>query len=179
MEESVTNPNYSILNAKNFFGGTDPIRIVIIVYIFLSLLLNTLNFVVFFITMKRAKKEIPLPIIVLIAVLIVNFLHTFTYFFEWVIKKEVNTAKVRINEKIEVEVGGLLVGNPNNMTTCLSQGFLLISSSISQDFLINIFFYMVSYGIREKNCYNIIYNIRILFSFYFYTCFSFDRSLRN
>ena len=106
-DASVTNPNYSLLNAKNFFGGTDPIRIVIIIYIFLSLLLNTLNFVVFFITMKRAKKEIPLPIIILITVLIVNFLHTFTYFFEWVIKKEVNTAKVRINEKIEVEVGGL------------------------------------------------------------------------
>ena len=166
-DASITNPNYSLLNAKNFFGGTDPIRIVIIIYIFLSLLLNTLNFVVFFTTMKRAKKEIPLPIIILITVLIVNFLHTFTYFFEWVIKKEVNTAKVRINEKIEVEVGGLLVGNPNNMTSCLSQGFLLISSSISQDFLINIFFYMVSYGKKFVKKTVIILSIILGFCFPF------------
>ena len=109
-EKNVSNPNYSLLNAKNFFGGTDPIRVVIIIYIFLSLILNTINFVVFFITMKRAKREIPLAIRILIAVLLVNFLHTFTYFFEWVIKEEVKTVKVKMDENREVDVGGLLAG---------------------------------------------------------------------
>ena len=99
--------------------------------------------------MKRAKKEIPLPIIVLIAVLIVNFLHTFTYFFEWVIKEGVNTIKIMIDET-EVEVGGLLAGNPRKMSACKGQGFLLIASSISQDFLINIFFYIASSSIKIK-----------------------------
>jgi hypothetical protein len=41
-------------------------------------------------------------------------------------------------------VGFLLVGNPNNMEACHAQAFLLISSSISQDFLINIFFYLIN-----------------------------------
>ena len=119
---NVTNPDYSIMNARHFFGGTDPIRIVILVYIFLSLILNTLNLIVFFITMKRAKREIPLANWIMISVLIVNFIHTFSF----------------------IEVGALLVGNPNHLSACHAQGFLLISSSISQDFLINIFFYMVS-----------------------------------
>ena len=37
---NVRNPNYSLTTAKNFFGGTDYTRIVIIVYIFLSFILN-------------------------------------------------------------------------------------------------------------------------------------------
>jgi len=150
-ESNVTNPDYSLINAKHFFGGTDPIRIVIIIYIFLSLIFNTINLIVFFITMKRAERKIPLAIWVLIAALIVNFIHTFTYFFEWVIKEEVGTTYVII-EGTNVEVGGLLTGNPNHIFSCDLQGFLLISSSISQDFLINIFFFMVSTSkeIKEK-----------------------------
>ena len=143
---NVTNPDYSIMNARHFFGGTDPIRIVILVYIFLSLILNTLNLIVFFITMKRAKREIPLANWIMISVLIVNFIHTFSYFFEWVVKKEIDTVKIQAKRGFDVliEVGALLVGNPNHLSACHAQGFLLISSSISQDFLINIFFYMVS-----------------------------------
>ena len=91
---NVTNPDYSIMNARHFFGGTDPIRIVILVYIFLPLILNTLNLIVFFITMKRAKREIPLANWIMISVLIVNFIHTFSYFFEWVVKKEIDTVKI-------------------------------------------------------------------------------------
>ena len=150
-ESNVTNPEYSLINVKHFFGGTDPIRIVIIIYIFLSLIFNTINLIVFFITMKRAERKIPLAIWVLIAALIVNFIHTFTYFFEWVIKKEVGTVDVDIGDT-KVEVGALLTGNPNHLFSCDLQGFLLISSSISQDFLINIFFFMVSTSkeIKEK-----------------------------
>ncbi len=143
---NVSNPNYSILNAYNFFGGSDPIRIVILVYIFLSLILNVLNLTVFFITMKKVNRAIPLANWIMITVLIVNFIHTFSYFFEWVIKEGIDTYTIEVGEikKFNATVGALLVGNPNKMPSCNAQGFLLISSSISQDFLINIFFYMVS-----------------------------------
>jgi hypothetical protein len=148
-KNNVTNPDYSFVSAKNFFGGTDSIRIVIIIYILISFVLNCLNFTVFFITMKKANRETPLAICILISVLLVNFLHTFTYFFEWVIKEGVNTIKIMIDET-EVEVGGLLAGNPRKMSACKGQGFLLIASSISQDFLINIFFYIASSSIKIK-----------------------------
>ena len=99
--------------------------------------------------MKKANRETPLAIWILISVLLVNFLHTFTYFFVWVIKEGVNTIKIMIDET-EVEVGGLLTGNPRKMSACKGQGFLLIASSISQDFLINIFFYIASSSIKIK-----------------------------
>ena len=169
--ENVTDPNYSILNAKHFFGGTDPIRIVILIYIFLSLILNILNLFVFFITMKKVKRAIPLANWVMITVLIVNFIHTFAYFFEWVVKKEVGTVYTEVGEvkKFNATVGALLVGNPNKMSSCHAQGFLLISSSISQDFLINVFFYMVSSSkqLNEKLIKWLFISLGIAFPFVF------------
>ena len=167
-KNNVTNPDYSFVNTKNFFGGTDSIRIVIIVYIFLSFILNTLNLIVFFITMKRAKRKIPLAIWVMISILIVNFIHTFTYFFHWVIKEGVDTVEINIDDNL-VQVGGLLTGNPKNMSSCIGQGFLLISSSISQDFLINIFFYMVSTSqeINEKLIKILFATLGVAFPFIF------------
>jgi hypothetical protein len=79
----------------------------------------------------------------MLGVLIMNFFHTFSYFFEWVIKTDVKTEIIKIDGD-DVNIGGLLVGNPNNFVGCLTQGFLLIFTSISQDFLINIFFYLVN-----------------------------------
>jgi hypothetical protein len=90
--------------------------------------------------MKRAKREIPLANWIMISVLIVNFIHTFSYFFEWVVKKEIDTVKIPAKRDVFIEVGALLVGNPNHLSARHAQGFLLISSSISQAFLINIFF---------------------------------------
>ena len=95
---NVSNPNYSILNAYHFFGGSDPIRIVILVYIFLSLILNVLNLTVFFITMKKVNRAIPLANWIMITVLIVNFIHTFSYFFEWVIKEGIDTYTIEVGE---------------------------------------------------------------------------------
>lgn len=140
----VKNPNYSLLTAKDFFGGTDPIRIIIIIYIISSLVLNAIIFLVIGLSSKRKKKfNLPLGIWVMLGVLIMNFFHTFSYFFEWVIKTDVITDQIEIDGDT-VEIGGLLVGNPNNFVGCLTQGFLLIFTSISQDFLINIFFYLVN-----------------------------------
>lgn len=141
---NVKNPNYSLLTAKDFFGGTDTIRIIIILYIFLSLILNFIIFFVIIISAVRKKKfSLPLATYVMLGVLLMNFFHTFSYFFEWVIKENVETDKIKVNGE-EVEVGGLLIGNPKNFGGCLTQGFLLIFTSISQDFLINIFFFLVN-----------------------------------
>ena len=139
----VCNPDYSILTAKNFFGGSDPIRIVIIVYIILSLIFNTINYVVIIINMKRHKLKLALATWLMLGILLMNFIHTATYFFEWVIKEEGHTIYVKVRGE-DVKVGALLTGNPNNIVGCDLQGFLLIFSSISQDFLINIFFYLVN-----------------------------------
>ncbi len=141
---NVSNPNYSLLTPTDFFGGTDPIRIVIIIYIFLSIIINGIIFFVIGMSMKRQKKfKLPLGTWVMLGILFMNFVHTFSYFFEWVIKENVGVATI-IKDDETLEVGGLLVGNPNNFFGCLSQAFLLIFSSLSQDFLINIFFFLVN-----------------------------------
>ena len=141
-ERNAKNPNYSCLTGKDFFGGTDGIRIVIIIYIFLSFILNVIISVVFGMNIKTKKIEFPIGVWVLLLGLFMNFIHTFTYFFEWVIK-ECDTSKIK-DEEDEIEVGCLLVGNPNNLVGCYTQGFLLIFSSISQDILINIFYKIVN-----------------------------------
>ena len=141
---NVSNPDYSLLTLRDFFGGTDSIRIIIIIYIILSLIINTIIFFVIGISIKRQKKfKLPLGTWVMLGILFMNFIHTFSYFFEWVIKEEVELAKAK-KDGNDIEVGGLLVGNPNHLLGCYTQAFLLIFSSLSQDFLINIFFFLVN-----------------------------------
>ena len=42
-------------------------------------------------------------------------------------------------------IGGLLIGNPKNKEwVCSLQGYLMIFSSLSQDSLINVFFYFIN-----------------------------------
>jgi hypothetical protein len=100
-----------------------------------------------------------------------NFIHTFSYFFEWVIKEEVELAKAK-KDGNDIEVGGLLVGNPNHLLGCYTQAFLLIFSSLSQDFLINIFFFLVNLSgdVSEKTERYVKYAIILLgflFPFFF------------
>ena len=153
---NVRNPNYSLTTAKNFFGGTDYTRIVIIVYIFLSFILNIIFFTVAGIKQcKKKENKFSLGILVTCILLLVNFIHTFSYFFEWVIKKGIDIYKIKKKDgTVESKVGGLLIGNPNNFFCCYAQAFLLISSSISQDIIINIFFYMIYLG-NEKTQLNL------------------------
>lgn len=141
--KNVINPNYSINSVKDFFGGSDPIRVVIVVYIVLSFIFNTIIFVTIGFTIKLKKIQFPIATWIMLLVLLMNFFHTFTYLFEWVIKKGIETTKITIDNN-EVTVGGLLVGNPNHIFGCQLQGFLLIFTSISQDFLINLFFFLVN-----------------------------------
>lgn len=142
MSKNITDPNYSLFSIESFFGGTDIIRLIIIIYIFLSFILNVLNFIVIGIKQYR-KKQMSIVIIVTCSFLLVNFIHTTAYLFEWVLKDEdiiLNITKGNKND----DVGGLLIGNPSSFFPCYAQAFILISSSISQDFIINTFFYMIN-----------------------------------
>lgn len=148
MSKNITDPNYSLISLEDFFGKEDPVRIVIIIYILISLILNIFIFVVVGIANFK-KKTFSLGILVTCAILFVNFAHTFAYFFQWIIKKDfIYIIRNNNGDKID-EVGGLLIGNPSHFSACTAQAFILISSSISQDFIINIFFYMVTKNEKE------------------------------
>ena len=168
MSRNVSDPNYSLLTSKDFFGGTDAVRIVIIIYIFLSLILNILNLIV----VIRIKLKFILVNYIAMGGLTVNFIHTATYFFQWVIKNDVERYQIKDNEgNVKWEVGGLLVGNPNKFSACTLQGFLLISSSISQDILINGFFYIVNTPVGQevsnKIGYSLFFGLGICFPIVF------------
>ena len=167
--KNVINPYYSINSVNDFFGGSDPIRIVIIFYIFLSLILNTLIFITIGFTIKLRNIKFPLATWIMLLVLIMNFLHTFSYFFEWVIKDEDTVIPYTIHIKDYTnKIGALLTGNPKNNFGCTFQGFMLIFTSISQDFLINIFFYLVnSTEVNESQTKIILLLLGIIFPFFF------------
>ena len=137
--DDINNPDYSIINAYNFFVGDDYVRVIILLYILFCFILNIL----IIIAILKSKKKLSFISKVTLSILFVNFIHTFSYIYEWVIKIEGKT-KIVGEEEDNTRVGFLLVGNPNDMAACLTQSFSLIASSISQDFLINIFFYLIN-----------------------------------
>ena len=160
--------DYDIANARNFFGITDPIRFVINIYILLSLILNGINFTVVFLNMKKNKIKLVLANWLTLGVLLMNFIHTATYSYEWVFTEEADIKMANATNKEKLKVGALLFGNPDNMSLCYLQGFFLIFSSISQDFLINIFFYLIdSSEFNEFNVKLTILILGILFPFFF------------
>ena len=137
--DDIDDPNYSVFNAYNFFIGHDPFRLIILFYIFFCFALNILIIIIIFIS----KKKLSFVAKITLSILGINFIHTFSYVYEWVIRVPARTKSVEMDHK-KITIGLLLTGNPTNMGTCYSQAFLLISSSISQDFLINIFFYLIN-----------------------------------
>ena len=162
--KNITDPNYSVYSINSFFGIGIPIRLVILIYIFLSFILN-LIIVITILTTKRAKYSI--SFLITGSILFVNFIHTASYLFEWVIQSDDISYKVPIEEitedtdiensnlnqnKIEyITVGGLLIGNINNFGWCTAQSILLVSSSMSQDILINIFYYICNMPRHPNN----------------------------
>ena len=144
MSRNISEPNYSLLNSRNFFYSGDIYRLIIIIFIFLSFILNILNFIAIVIKQCK-KKQISIAIFVSCSILLVSFIHTSAYLFEWIIiNDDINTQKVKDKDGNEFIIGGLLIGNPSNFFACYAQAFILISSSMSQDFIINIFFFIVT-----------------------------------
>jgi hypothetical protein len=156
MSKNITLPDYSLFSIESFFGGTKDIsRLIIIIYIFLSFILNILNFIIIGIKQNR-KRQMSIVIIITCSFLLINFIHTAAYLFEWVLKDDdiIQELKDENGELID-KVGGLLIGNPSNFFPCYAQAFILISSSISQDFIVNIFFYMINLAEEKLRNYSL------------------------
>ena len=138
---------------KYFFSG-DKIRAVIIVYIIISLIFNVL-YLISFISILRRKPKKRIHLILMSNILLINFVHTFSYLYEWILQNVNNNNGslyidnngikcVNCNNSENHRIGGLLVGNMDNMTACKTQAFFLVFSSLSQDIIINIFFYLIN-----------------------------------
>ena len=137
--DDIDDPNYSIFTAYNFLIGGDYVRVIILLYILLSTLLN-LSIIVSIII---SKKKLAFVSKITLSIMLINYIHTISYLYQWVIKIPGKTRTLG-KASSETVVGLLLTGNPNNMGACQAQAFCLISSSISQDFLINTFFFLIN-----------------------------------
>ena len=127
--------NYDFFSAKSFFAE-DAVRLIKFLNILISFILYLL-YIISYLKMKcikKIRKKNSFSFILIINLLTENFLHTFSFLLNWIIKGDNS-----------YHIGGLLIGNPsNNMAMCKIQGFLMIYSALSQDFLINIFFYIIN-----------------------------------
>jgi hypothetical protein len=145
---------------KYFFKG-DKIRAAIIAFIIISFVFNILYLISFIsILKKQSKKKIYL--ILMGNILLINFIHTFSYLYEWILQNVDNNKSLYIDDNgIKCtepdcdnssynEIGGLLIGNMDNMTACKAQAFFLVFSSLSQDIIINIFFYLINKTTKLK-----------------------------
>ena len=157
---NITNPNYDFLNAKNFFGiNDDPFRLTIIIYIFLSFILNLI--IIFALFCYKKNKEFSLSGLLTWNILFVNLFHILFYMLNWVIK----------NDQIEIplnkgnKIGRLLIGNPSNFTACKIQAFFLIFLSMSQDIIVNIFFIYINMEEKEKEH---LFTIILIFAGYIF-----------
>ena len=164
---NINKKNYNFYKPIYFFGfgdkdySSDSVRILKLLYILISFILNLLIIISL---LKKKKKKFSIALILTGNVLIINFIHSFCYSFEWILKEEGKNLIIDKNGNsganiadTTYEIGGLLIGNPNNLGVCKFQGFSLIFSALSQDILINIFFYIVNRPkIPNKNLIRII-----------------------
>ena len=158
--DNIKNGTYNFDTAKYFFS-TDIFRLIIIIYIIISFIINLLYFIT---SLKTKFKEVLLQInlILMRNILFINFLHTFSYLYEWVLQDVDDKSSLYINKddstKIGTDedkknkdffrIGGLLVGNMDDMAACKAQGFFLLFSSLSQDLIVIIFFHLVNKSSR-------------------------------
>lgn len=145
---TIEDPNYDFFNAANFLGA-DYIRIILIIYIFLSFLLNL--FIFFTIFYYKSKKKMSFSGFITCNILIINFLHTLSYIFNWVIKN--NETETKIGKE-----GALLIGNLSNTAPCTIQGCSLIFFSLSQEILNNLLLgYIIFNGKENKPIFILIF----------------------
>ena len=160
INNNITNPNYDFFTAEKFLGFEDLTRFIIIIFIFLSFLLNL--FIFFTIFYYKSKKQMSFSGIITCNILIINFLHTLSYIFNWVLKS--NETETNIGN-----VGALLIGNPSNIALCSLQGCFLIFFSLCQEILNNLLLgYIIWNGKENKPIFILIF---ILLGYIFPACF--------
>ena len=158
--------NYNFDVSKYFFNA-DIFRLIIIIFIIISFIVNVLYFIT---SLKTKFKDEILQINLILTrnILFINFLYKFSYLYEWVLQNVDNESSLYVNkdngeigtienkdDKNYFRIGGLLVGNMYKMEACKAQGFFLVFTSLSQDILILILFYMVNKSTRlskAKTC---------------------------
>ena len=158
--------NYNFDVSKYFFNA-DIFRLIIIIFIIISFIVNVLYFIT---SLKTKFKDEILQINLILTrnILFINFLHKFSYLYEWVLQNVDNESSLYVNkdngeigtienkdDKNYFRIGGLLVGNMYKMEACQAQGFFLVFTSLSQDILILILFYMINKSTRlskAKTC---------------------------
>jgi len=137
--------NYDFFSAKSFFAG-DAVRLIKFLNILISFILYLLYIISYLKIkcIKKIRKKNSFSFILIINLLTENFLHTFSFLLNWMRFVKEDFFEFGENNK-SYHIGGLLIGNPSNgMAMCKIQGFLMIYSALSQDFLINIFFYIIN-----------------------------------
>ena len=143
----------SKFSVENFFKGYD--RRIILCYALISLIINL--YIVISIYFAKNKK-ISIVIKLSASILSANFINIFAYTFEWVI---CNDKSKKYDGYFKI---GLLFGNSKYNKTCQLQSFLLLSSSMCQDYLMILFFYMVNRGKIIKELYiNLLIFLSIIF----------------
>ena len=173
MQNKCGNIQFSFIN---FFSGYE--RIIIIIFGILSLILNLI--IIISICLSK-NKNISIIIRLTSSILLVNFIHIVSYSFQWVICKKENKNNddnvSNKNDSVEYEIALLLDGSTNNYI-CNFQSFLILSSSLSQDYLIILFFFIVNYKEIIKIIYINLFNIlAILFSISISTIFTVQKAL--
>ena len=164
--ENIQIGNYNFDVSKYFFNA-DIFRLIIIIFIIISFIVNVLYFIT---SLKTKFKDELLQnnLILTRNILLINFLHKFSYLYEWVLQNVDNESSLYVNkdngeigtienkdDKNYFRIGGLLVGNMYKMEACKAQGFFLVFTSLSQDILILILFYMINKSTRlskAKTC---------------------------
>ena len=164
--ENIQIGNYNFDVSKYFFNA-DIFRLIIIIFIIISFIVNVLYFIT---SLKTKFKDELLQnnLILTRNILFINFLHKFSYLYEWVLQNVDNESSLYVNkdngeigtienkdDKNYFRIGGLLVGNMYKMEACKAQGFFLVFTSLSQDILILILFYMINKSTRlskAKTC---------------------------
>ena len=132
----------------SFLGEYD--RIIIIIFIILSFVLNLIICISIFLS---RNKSVSIIIRLTLSILITNFIHILSYIFQWVTCKKEITNSRDIFEKYEIN---LLF----NYSFCEVQAFMILMSSLIQDYLIIIFFFMVNnkeiINIKYINFFNLL-----------------------
>ena len=124
----------------NFFYSYE--RVIVLCFCLISFLLN----LIIIISICVAKdKKISKVVRITGTILIVNFINILSYTFQWVTKFE----KKSQNSKYTIE---LLFKRPNNYV-CNLQSFIMLSSALSQDYLVIFFFSIVN----KKNLIKVAY----------------------
>lgn len=128
-----------------FFNSYE--RIIILIYALLSFILN----IIIIVSIYLAKnKKISNIIKITGSILVVNFINIFSYTFEWVVCKDDLNEQKKIIE--------LLVGDSESNGLCQLQSLLILFSSVCQDYLMILFFFLVN---RRKEIEPMIINILI------------------